>query len=338
MESILRSPLGRRVYSRYVSWGGGDEDRAVEAAASNLRIDAATAEVLRSFDKAGIESVLLKGPALAAWYSEDRTRAYLDCDLWVRPVDFQAAEANLTRLGFAQLADERGLPDWWQEHASTWGRSSDGVTIDLHRNLQGIEVDAGTAWSVLCEGRETITVAGHPAQVLPLRARALYVTIHAAHHGTGWGKALLHLERALAVVPEPVWRDAARLATRVGAEDSFAAGLRLVEDGVAMADRLGLPLPESTEVLLRASSPPPVALGFEQLAGATSVRQRLDIMVRKLFPPAGFIRHWWPPSARNRAMLIVGYLYRPIWLARKAPAGFRSWRSARRQVAAGRDG
>ena len=89
--------------------------------ADRIRIDAATAEVLRAFDAAGVGSLLLKGPALSGWlYAADEPRSYLDSDLWIRPVDASQAERVLRALGFRKHVDERGLPDWWLEHGSDW--------------------------------------------------------------------------------------------------------------------------------------------------------------------------------------------------------------------------
>ncbi len=308
----------------------------VEAAASNLRIDAATGEVLQAFHAAGVRGVLLKGPALAAWYADEPTRSYLDCDLWVGPADLEIAEEVLTRLGFGLLVDERGLPAWWQEHASSWSRDVDGVVVDLHRRLQGLGVDDQTAWRSLSATTETITVGGHPALVLSVPARALYVTLHASHHGHAWGKALSHLDRALRAVDESDWVRAASLAERLDGIDAFATGLRLVPQGAELAARLSLAETQSVNVALHASSPPPIALGFEQLARAASVREFLTIIARKAVPPPGFVRHWWPPAARNRRMLALAYLYRPLWLLRHAPRGARAWLVARREVRARR--
>ena len=309
---------------------------SVEATAGNLRIDAATAEVLRAFDAVCIRGVLLKGPALAAWYADEPARSYLDCDLWVGPADVEAAEEVLTRLGFSLLVDERGLPSWWQEHASSWSRDVDGVVVDLHRRLQGLAVDEETAWQALSRNTETLTVAGYPAPVLCVPARALYVTLHACHHGRAWGKALSHLDRALRAVDESDWVRAASLAERLDGSDAFATGLRLVPQGAELAARLSLAQTQSVNVALHASSPPPIALGFEQLARAASIREFLTIVARKAVPPPGFVRHWWPPAARNRRMLALAYLYRPFWLLRHAPRGARAWLMARREARARR--
>jgi hypothetical protein len=313
--------------------GSAPEHQAVVLAkANNLRIDAATAEALGALEHAGARALLLKGPALSSWYADDPARAYLDCDLWIRPDHVELAGAALEQLGFARHVDEAGLPQWWLAHATTWWREHDGVAIDLHRFLQGVGADPNVAWSVLASNAETIIVARHPAPILSEPARALYVTLHAAHHGQAWGKALIHLERALDALDESAWRAAANLAERVSATEPFSAGLRLNPAGVELADRLGLPLARSVEVALRAESPPPTALGFDQIATASGTLARARVILRKAFPPPGFIRHWWPRAAQSRKMLVVGYLYRPVWLIRSAPRGFSAWRRARKRV------
>src|SRR3954454_22228525 len=98
----------RRIRQVASSAGAGSSSRAA-ATAGNLRIDAATAEVLRAFEAVGLRAILLKGPALAAWYVDDPTHSYLDCDLWVGRAWVDAAGAVLTRLGFRPVVDDRGL-------------------------------------------------------------------------------------------------------------------------------------------------------------------------------------------------------------------------------------
>jgi hypothetical protein len=312
--------------------GGFEQAGRVGAAASRLRVDAATAEVLQAFDAASIRSVLLKGPALAAWYDDDPTHAYLDCDLWIGPADVTGAGEELTRLGFKPVIGAPGVPTWWLEHATGWWRARDGVLVDLHHRLQGVGVDAPTAWRSLSGATETINVGGYPASVLDVRASALYVTLHACHHGKAVGKALSHLERALRAVEEPDWIEAASLAQRLKATDAFATGLRLLPEGAELAARLSLQESRSVNAVLHAGTPPPTALSFEQLARVASLRERIVIIAGKAFPPPSFIRYWWPAATRNRKMLAIAYLYRPVWLLRHAPRGFQAWRSAKRAV------
>jgi hypothetical protein len=315
---------------------GYEQDTRVLATAKRLRIDAATAEIARGFESAGVQSRLLKGPALATWYADDPARTYMDCDLWLRPGDTSTAAEALAGLGFSPCVYDRDLPEWWESHAQAWSRDADGVVVDLHRRLQGIGVDVETAWEVLAAPAERLPVAGELVAALALPARVLYVTLHAAHHGRGTAKAVSHVERAVSAVDDATWRHAAALAERVAALDAFAAGLRLVPAGAALADRLGFRHVQSVKVALEASGPPPVALGFEQLASAGGWWARVGIIARKVVPPPSFIRRWWPVAEDDRRMLALAYLYRPVWLLQKAPAGLRAWREARRQVRSGR--
>jgi hypothetical protein len=275
--------------------------------------------------------VVLKGPALNSLYPADSARTYADGDIWVAPGAIDQAGKVLAQLGFALIKDEEGLPDWWLQHASEWRRERDGVRIDLHRRLQGVELDPVAAWALLWPRRIEFTLAGGPAHRLPDDARALYVALHATHHGVENPRSMLHLDAALGVVDDATWRSALELAHELNAVDGLATGLRLRSSGRTLAARIGVPDARAVKTTLLASSPPPVAMGFDQLSDARGVR-KLEILLRKVVPPAGFIRHWWAPAARSRRLLLVGYLYRPIWLLKHAPAGYRAWRAARRDV------
>jgi hypothetical protein len=304
----------------------------VSAALWNIRIDAAIVEVVESLAAATIDSLVLKGPALVELYPEGAGRTYVDGDIWVAPGDLVAAGKLLRELGFVPKVDERGLPDWWLEHASSWHRELDRASIDLHRNLQGMRAEPQRAWDLLWAQRQPFDLRGHCVDRLSDPARMLYVALHAAHDGHEGTRALIHLDRGLVWADATTWDAAAGLARDLDAVDAFSAGLRLVPAGVELTRRLDLPENRSVDAALKAASPPPVALGFEQLASASGWWARLKIAALKAFPPPGFIRHWWPPAARGPLMLTVGYLYRPIWLLRRAPAGWRAWRTARRSV------
>ncbi|MGH2870963.1 MAG: nucleotidyltransferase family protein [Solirubrobacteraceae bacterium] len=297
----------------------------------NLRIDSAIGEVVQALRASGIESLVLKGPTFADWYPPDSPRTYVDGDVLVPPALVAGAEDVLTSLGFAPTRDERGVPDWWQEHASSWLRSSDGGKIDLHRKLQATSAPPEAVWTSLWKRREAITVGGASVWRLSEPGRALYATLHATHHGSVDRRGLPHLQAALQAVDDEGWTAALSLAIELNAVEAFATGLRLLPAGAELVSRIGVPDARSVKTSLLASTPPPVALGFDQLAGASG-RQRAEILLRKLLPPPGFIRYWWPPAARSRRMLAVGYLYRPVWLAKHVPAGYRAWRAARRDA------
>jgi hypothetical protein len=301
--------------------------------AANLRVDSVTAEVVRAFFAAGIESRLLKGASIARWlYSPVDPRSYADCDLLVRPADLDAARATLVSLGFAPEVDEARMPAWWREHAVAWLRPGDSAAVDIHRTLPGLGTTDEQAWEILAGPCERIPVGGADVETLAAPARVLHVSLHAAQHGPEWGGAVAaDLDRALERVDEATWRSAAELATRVDATAAFATGLRLNPKGAELADRLELPHRQPTDVTLRVGGAPPVALGFEQLAQAGGPLARLRVLARKIVPPPTFIRRWYPPAASSRRGLVVGYLWRPLWLLGHAPAGLRAWLRARRQ-------
>ncbi len=298
-----------------------------------LRFDSAAAELFGQFDQADVNALLLKGRSISGWlYDETEERRQMDCDLLVSPSDLTRAEKILLALGYRRSWDDRRMPSWWREHAGEWVRDRDGAVIDVHRTLAGIGVDPETAWRNLSRHTETVSVAGREVPTLGLPARALHVALHAAHHGAGPAPPLEDLRRALRSVDSSIWRGAAELARQLGAIDAFTAGLQLEPDGAALAGSLGLPPGVSTEAALKASSPPPLALGFEQLARAHGLRAKVAIVARKLVPPVDFIRHWDPRAQRSRPALLRAYLQRPLWLLRRAPRGIRAWYRARARV------
>jgi Uncharacterised nucleotidyltransferase len=313
-----------------------DHSAQLAPRAGRLRLDAATADLLRQFDLAGIEVLLLKGRSIASWlYAERELRTYSDCDVLIAPYAVEAAEAVLGSLGFRPLFDDRRMPAWWREHASTWG-DDERLTVDLHRTLPGVGVNAAATWGALSADAGVVVVAGHPARTLALPARALHVALHAAQHGVGWPRPIEDLERALAASEDELWLSAAALARTLQATDAFVAGLCLAPAGEELAARLGLPPVRSVDVELRATSPPPVALGLEQVARADGTRARAEIVWRKFVPPPSFIRHWDPRAGRSRSSLLRAYLRRPLWILRRAPRALYVWRRARRSVRAGR--
>ena len=305
------------------------------ATGARLRIDAATAEVLEYFEHRGVRGLLLKGASIARWlYADTTDRPYADCDVLVAPTDFDAGEEVLKSLGYVKPFDDRRMPPWWREHANEWHRPGDGLCIDVHRTLVGVGVDDAAAWRALSADTEDVTVAGRSVRALSLPARAMHVALHATQHGVRWPLGMADLERALAAGDDDLWRRAAVLAAELQATDAFVAGLRLAPAGERLIVRLALPDVSSVDAELRASSPPPLALGFEQLARAPGTRARVEIAWRKLVPPPAFMRHWDPRAANGPMALARAYLRRPLWLLRRAPTGLKAWYRARRSVRA----
>jgi Uncharacterised nucleotidyltransferase len=297
---------------------------------ARLRIDGDTVQVLESFARAGIQALVLKGPSIAYWlYANVAERPYFDCDLLVAPGDFDAAERQLRSLGYLPLLDRWGLPSWWYGHAVPWTHPGGRVSVDLHRTLIGVGADHAMAWRVLSAGADEILVGGRRASCLGLPARAMHVALHAAQHGPDTQPAA-DLERALTLGDDDLWREAASLAGQLDATEAFVAGLRLNPEGERLATRLALPHVRSVTTELRASTPPPLALGFERLARERTMRGRAEIVWRNLAPNPRSLRASDPEAAGSRRGLVVAYGRRLAWLAGHAPRGFGAWYRVRR--------
>jgi hypothetical protein len=276
------------------------------AAAQAAVVDRATAGVVRALRDRGVRPILLKGPALERWLYDDRPRPYVDVDLLVSPDDRPRAEDVLRGLGYVQEIGDADIPPFDRElHAYTWTAPRQPA-VDLHRTLAGAAAPAAVAWSALVRDSEPMAVEGVEVEVLGPPGRAVVVALHAAHHGTREQKPLEDLERALARLDLGGWTAAARLAGEIGAAESFAAGLRLLPAGHALAAELHLPATASAEVELRANPPAPLAIHLEWVRQARGPRAKARLVWRLLFPPPAFME---PPPGTRRPRLALARAY-----------------------------
>lgn len=301
--------------------------------ARTLAIDRVAAEVVGALRAAGIQSILLKGASFVWLYDDGPPRAYGDCDLLVAPKDIERSERLLRALGFEHppLDD---LPHDKPWHAHAWNRPGD-PSIDLHRTLIGVGVTPEELWNVLSARAERMTLAGTEVEILDGVARAMHIALHAAQDGQRLRRPLWDLERAVSKIPEAVWRDAARLASRLDATQAFAAGLRLHPAGSDIAARLGLAPDRSVEVILRSTGAPQVAVGIDWLMRTPGFGRKTQLVFRKLFPPRPFMRAWSPLARRGAAGLAMAYVWRPVWLLTRAGPGMKAWRRARKLARGG---
>lgn len=301
----------------------------VLGAALSLMVDQLTREVMTTLGRAGVESILLKGPSIADWlYQDGSVRSYGDCDLLVAPEQRATAESTLRGLGFEDAHAPLGHP---RLETHGWARGPDHV--DLHTTLIGIGAPERVVWDTLASNTEIQEVAGAPVRVLGHTALALHIVLHAAQHGNESPKPHEDLRRAIATLPRDRWPDVVALAETLRATDAFAIGLSLLPEGRDLAAWLELPPPRSTDASLRVD-PVPLAQGFEQLAATHGVRARISLVAHELAPRPAFMRWWTPLARRGRPGLVAAYCWRPVWLVMKAGPGFMAWRRARRETGA----
>lgn len=287
------------------------------AAAQALAVDAATAEVSTALARAGVASVLLKGPTLAEWlYRDGSVRSYTDVDLLVAPDRIPAAEAVLARLGFEPLEED-------SDHAEPWARPADLARVDLHRRLWRSAAPPARAWSILCERAvATMPVAAVDVTVPTLPARALLVACHAAQHADVGGKPLEDLRRALDAAPPEVWREAAALAEALGLLHALADGLSLTPAARAVAD--GLPL-----VALLQRSPDLAAARLERIATTDGLPRRARLVLGVIVPPPDVLRWSSGIARRGRRGLAVAYVVRAVRIVVEVVPALLRWRRLR---------
>ncbi len=300
------------------------------ARGQRLRADRVTADIISAFKSDGIRSILLKGPAIAGWlYAENGTRVYCDTDLLVDPIAIPAAEQILRSAGFA-FSDPPHIIGDRPRHADNWVRERDGAAIDLHRTLMGAGAESETVWEVLSGRTERLHLHEVEIEILDLPARCAHVALHAAQQGPSGPRALQDLERALDMVELVTWKEAALVAEQIDALAAFTIGLAMDSRGSQLVEKLSLPSPSSAEAILRAGGTR-AALGLNWLSDIEGW-MKVKFVVGKLFPPPDYIRDWNPIKIPGRLGLILGYIWRPIWLILHLRSAWRAVREARRRT------
>ncbi len=292
----------------------------------NVAIDRLAAEIASAFAAAGIETLVLKGPVLAAWLYPGEIRPYGDADLMVSPRDWEAAVAILERRGFSDHLGPLAHPRMESFASTAFLRGEDN--LDLHCMLHGLDGDPERIWEAFLDGAKPQLIGGAELRVPGRPALALHVGLHAAHHVEG--KPIEDLRRALSVADEETWQGALRLAERLDGLPTFASGLRLLPAGAELTRRLEIPAEvRSTRHEIRFQGVP-TAEGIDNLLQpGLGLRQRAGIVAGELFPRPEFMRWWSPLARRGRLGLLFSYPWRWLRLAVQAPRGFWSVRRAR---------
>jgi hypothetical protein len=219
---------------------------------ATFRLDVEYTRVAPAFGAAGIETILLKGPAFDQLLFEgQRSRDYSDIDVLVDPTRVPAAERLLEQRGFGRPDPEPAVRQLLRRagiavrllgaaHGTAWIRERDGFTVDLHHTLPQVGASAELTWRALRAHRLTIAVVGTRVQTLDRPASALLIALHAAHHGPDWNRARTDLQRACEVLERDCWHAAALLARDLHAEVAIGIGLGTTAAGCALARELGL--------------------------------------------------------------------------------------------------
>lgn len=310
----------------------------LRAAARCLALDVLATHTLGLLDAAGVPAVLIKGPALAHCLYPDRPdqRTYTDVDIMV-PVDrFADAELALADDGYRTLLT--GLRDGefpWHETAWRRGDSAE-LTVDLHRGLAGLG-DPAVFFPVLWATREQFELGGTTVFVPGPAATALIVMLHAANPGRNH-KPLADLRRAREVLPPQVWAEAAQLARRCGAVDSCRAGIGLLPDGSALADRLGIVGAIGADTWLAGRQRDRISVNLAIALDERGAWAIASHIVRRMVPSPAFVRLFDARARTGPAGLALAYARRFWRVLLAGPRAIRDVSIAKAAIAAGSRG
>lgn len=294
-----------------------------------VRIDRVSIEVHEALAAAGVPSVLLKGPSIAAWlYEPDELRPYSDSDLLVRHEDWERAGDVLASLGFRPQWATMAHPNLGAYSSFAFKRGPLDA-VDLHATLSGLRADFDTVWRVLATAPATQRVLYADLPVLALPVRTMHLALHATQHYGHEGSPTQDLVRGLEILPTELWSEAMAVAASLGGLEAFGSGLRMLPRGREVADRIGLPDASSMETRLREGSVP-LAQSLYAVACTPGLRRKLAMLLSELFPRPSFMRWWSPTARRGRRGLAISYAWRPIWLLARLPAAVRELDRARR--------
>ena len=291
-----------------------DQATVASQTAFSLVLDRAAADVVGALERAGVPSMVLKGPALVErLYGDGAFRPYGDIDLLIPEERLQVATGVLRGLGYTYALERARL----REHnagAQNWSRSGDGVNVDLHVAFHGID-PGGTAWSALSAGANRRLVGGAKVLVPADDALALLIALHAAVASTESSKPIEDLDRAAQIFPISVWIDALRRAEATSSVEWMSAGLHRTPQGTTVAESLALAPPTDVELLAfahprtdPAASAPIGAIYLARLSKLDGFGARLRYLALALFPSPTVLR-----MSRGRQLPLVLAYPRRWW-------------------------
>lgn len=275
-----------------------------------LAIDRAAAEAVAALAAVGIRGHLLKGPTFTELlYDRGEERHYTDVDLLVAPSDELRASEVLRGLGY-----EAVFSRWETDHAWAHQREHDGVWVDLHRTLPWCSQPAAVVHAELTADDEVLELAGEAVPVLGPTARRLHAAVHAGCNGPDNARSIDDLRRAIHRSELAAWDDVAGLARRVGVEVGLATGLRLLDDGEALLERLGL-----GGVSLRHGRGDVALVGGLDRWSDADLTGRVRLLLALLLPSRGQLQVRFPWSVRSTGRRVAAAALWPFWLLLAVP-------------------
>jgi hypothetical protein len=279
------------------------------AECQQLHAGAQLREIVGVLGRAGIETIILNGPALAAdYYPDPALRPFDDLDLLIRRRDRERALELLLGLGYTDDSPGRSLERVPAAYLTAPAGSSQ-LPVDLHWECVGGPRAAEEIW----DRAVVATSWGQAARILAAEDLLIYLAANFAIHHTLAG-ALWQLDLALVLRRHHLaldWDAITARARRWGAAGAVYFSLR------AVGDQLGVRAPTPTmnrlrpddlrvsliDRLQRAGEDGPK---LDYLVGVVMLDRYSDIartLASGLIPPPGYLR-----SRYDSRSLIAAYL------------------------------
>jgi len=233
--------------------------------------------ILNAFTKAGIETILVKGPIVSFLaYGDPAVRGYVDLDLLVRDAAILPASRILTGLGFEADVPEAAILAGKIPGEYLFKRTGAQQIVELHTEHTFRYYPRPMRIEDLFTRRRRVSLDGREVPALCLEDELVLNCIHGAKHF--WERLMWPADIAAIVArhPEIAWERVRNAARDVGAERMVHVGLLLAES------LLGVPVPA------------------EMAAEASTDGAARDLVgqVESWLPAAGYK----PPPLHQRAM------------------------------------
>lgn len=207
----------------------GDYERN---ALHNLVNAAELVDVLRDFNREGIEAIPFKGVVLgASIYGNPMARHGGDIDLLIRRKDVPHAADLLVARGYSLELPKHadGAPATDDDHEYTFYRAADGVVLEIRWQFDLVHArycrDLGLDWA--WPRRRSAVLAGAEVPDLSREIALLVLCMHGSRHTWSQLVWICDVAQLLAVSPELNWKMAMRDAKRLGLWRSLALGVLL---------------------------------------------------------------------------------------------------------------
>ena len=314
-------------------------EAALQDALRNMRLYHGLSEVLRTFQRDGIDVIVLKGAYLAeVVYGNRALRPMADADLMVRTNDLARAEARLLEMGYHRPESTIDV-DYATHHHLRPFVKPDTATIEIHwtvaRPIIPFKIDVDGLWT----RARPVVIADVAALALSPEDLLVHLCFHASfdHHFCFGLRPLCDLSAVIRHHRDQIdWEEVRRRACEWSVEKYVYLTLRLARDLVdagvpeSLLDSLR---PEGfdpqvitwgrTEIFADERQTPSMSSNLAQMCGPKRLREKAALLLKRAFPPLDVMARIYSVPLGSRRI----YLFYPLrWRDLIRQYGRSAWR------------